>query len=481
MGGTMNRNIDSISVAPNASVLQALRVIDSGSIGICIIVNSQGRFISLLSDGDIRRGLLNGLTLDSSINAISHPATVVGRKGMREEEISSLLSSKIRVLPILDEDDQCIDLRFLNYSPFIPVSSPQLDQTELRYVSDCILSGWISSTGPYVKEFEKRFAQYTNTRFAATSSNGTTALHLLLAAMEIGPGDEVIVPTMTFIATANAVRYTGAKPVFADCTPDTWCIDPEDVKRKMTERTKAVIPVHLFGHPCDMDALANVVRGTDVKLIEDAAEAHGARYKNRMVGSLGYAAIFSFFGNKIITTGEGGMVVTNDEALDAKLRLLRDHGMDPKNRFHHIVLGFNYRMTNLQAAVGCAQMEKIEKIVQYKRQIAQWYQQELANLSGISYHREHESVMHVYWLFGILIDTGITGYQAEELRKHLLENNVDSRPFFPPVHSQVIYNEDISMPVSGKLYHDGICLPSNMGITRSDVIRICKLIKSFRK
>ncbi|HHY55465.1 MAG TPA: DegT/DnrJ/EryC1/StrS family aminotransferase, partial [Chloroflexi bacterium] len=268
---------------------------------------------------------------------------------------------------------------------FIPVYTPLLNGREEKYLLDAVRSGWISSLGAYVTRFEEAFARFCGVRHAISVSNGTVAIHLALHALGIGPGDEVIVPSLTFVATANAVHYTGATPVFADVDPVTWCLDPADVRRRLTSRTRAVIPVHLYGHPAPMPDLQALAAEHDLLVIEDAAEAHGAAIVGRRVGGWGRIGAFSFYANKIITTGEGGMLTTDDDALAARCRMLRDHAMPPQRRYWHDEVGFNYRMTNLQAAVGVAQMERIDSFIRRKREIAARYREELADIPGITF------------------------------------------------------------------------------------------------
>ena len=257
---------------------------------------------------------------------------------------------------------------------FLPISKPFIGAREKELVLDALDSGWVSSIGKYIDEFEANFARYCGTEYALAVSNGTTGLHLALAALGLQPGDEVIVPDLTFVATANAVAYTGATPVLADIDPDTLCIDPASVKSRISERTRAIIPVHLYGHPADMDALLEIGRAHGVDIIEDAAEAHGAEYRGRRVGGLGKCGVFSFYGNKIITTGEGGMLTTNDRAFYLHAKRLRDHAMSPQRRYFHEERGFNYRITNLQAALGVAQLERIEEFLARRTEIMGWYQ-----------------------------------------------------------------------------------------------------------
>ena len=263
---------------------------------------------------------------------------------------------------------------------FIPVSRPSIGEKEIAYVSDAIASGWVSSLGPYIESFERGFAEFVGTNYALTASNGTTGLHLALVAAGIKAGDEVVVPDLTFIATANAVVHAGAKPVFADIDAETLCIDPQAAARVITPRTRAIIPVHLYGHPADMDAINAIADAHGLLVIEDAAEAHGATYKGQRVGGLGKCGVFSFYGNKVITSGEGGMITTNDEALYQTAKRLRDHAMSPTRRYWHEEIGYNYRITNLQAALGLAQLERIEDFIQRRREIMDWYR---AGLTGV--------------------------------------------------------------------------------------------------
>ena len=269
----------------------------------------------------------------------------------------------------------------------IPVSEPDISGNEKKYVLDCIETGWISSLGSYVTDFEEKFSRYCGAKHGVAVNNGTSALHLALAACGIGKGDEVIIPDMTFIATANVIAYLGGTPVFVDAEPRTWNIDVTKIKSKITKKTKAIMPVHLYGHPCDMDPLRELAEENGLLIIEDAAEAHGAEYKGKKVGALGTVGCFSFYGNKVITTGEGGMCVTNDEELAERMRLLKDHGMSAKKRYWHTVTGFNFRMTNIQAAIGVAQLEKIDQFIATKRVNAALYNKLLAGVKGGGVHR----------------------------------------------------------------------------------------------
>lgn len=360
----------------------------------------------------------------------------------------------------------------------IPIAEPLLGEEELNNVIQAVKSGWISSKGKFIPEFEERFAQYCGAKYGVATSNGTTALHLALTALEIGEGDEVIVPTLTFIATANAVRYTGAKPVFVDSHPDYWCIDPEKIEEAITPKTKAIIPVHLYGHPCDMDAMMAIAKKHDLYVIEDAAEAHGAEYKGRKVGSFGDISCFSFYGNKIITTGEGGMCLTNDERLTERMRILRDHGMNPGKRYWHDIIGFNYRMTNMQAAVGVAQLEKLDKFVEKKREIAQWYAEGLKDLEEkglIKLHPEMPWAKCVYWMYSILIEGGFR-ISRDELMEKLRKIGIDTRPLFYPIHVMPPYKGSEEFPVAEEVSKRGLSLPSAVNLEKESIDWVTSII-----
>jgi perosamine synthetase len=309
---------------------------------------------------------------------------------------------------------------------FVPVAQPDIGALEERYLLDAFRSGWISSIGEYVTRFEASFAQFCNARFGVAVSNGTTAIQLALLACDVGPGDEVIVPPLTFAATAAAVRHVGATPVFADCEEDIGTLDPRAVRRAITPKTKAIIPVHLYGHPADMDPILELADAANIAVIEDAAEAHGARYRDRVIGGIGTISTFSFYGNKIITTGEGGMVVTNSEALASRVRLLKDHAMDPGRRYWHQEVGFNFRMTNLQAAIGCAQLERASELISRRQEVLSTYKS--AFLGGqVKINPARDWARPVPWLVCAVLPSG---EQRDEVMAALKREGIDTRPYF---------------------------------------------------
>lgn len=361
----------------------------------------------------------------------------------------------------------------------IPVTEPAFIGNEKKYVNDCLESSWISSVGKYIELFEEKFAGYLGVNHGVSCSNGTVALHLALLALGIGPGDEVIVPTLTYVATANAVTYVGAKPVFVDCDPDTWCMDVKDFGAKITPSTKAVIPVHLYGHPCDMDPIMRLAAERGVYVIEDAAEALGSRYKEKMAGSIGHLATFSFYGNKTITTGEGGMVVCNDDQLADRVRLYKGQGMSREKRYWFEVVGYNYRMTNIQAAIGLAQLEKVDYYVSRKRENAEAYSQALRSISGLTLPAEKDYAFNTYWMYSVLIGAGF-GMARDVLMAHLAAEQIETRPFFYCMHAMPPYAAGYEMgdfPISEHVAANGLNLPSSVCLKKEDIARIADSIQ----
>jgi perosamine synthetase len=357
----------------------------------------------------------------------------------------------------------------------IPVAEPSLSGNELAYVTDCISSGWISSIGKYIPRFENEFADYCSTSHGIAVCNGTTALHLALRTLNIGPGDEVILPSLTFIATANAVMYTGATPVFADSEESTWNLAPEEVNRRITSKTRAIIAVHLYGHPVDMDPILDISEKHGISVIEDAAEAHGARYKGRRVGGMGIINCFSFYGNKIITTGEGGMLTTQDAELARRARFLRDHAMSPARRYWHPEIGYNYRMTNLQAALGVAQLEQIERFIAHKREIASIYNDLLKDTPGLVLPPNKSWAEPVYWMYSVLV-TPEFPLSRDGLADALRAQGIDNRPFFVPIHQNPPYDTGAALPVAEQLSQRGLNLPSGVKLTSDDLLCVVNAI-----
>lgn len=362
----------------------------------------------------------------------------------------------------------------------ISIAKPIFNGNESKYVNDCLDSAWISSIGKYIKEFEEKFAKFVGVKHAISCCNGTVALHLSLLAYDIKPDDEIIVPTLTYIATANAVRYCGATPVFVDSEPETWNIDPNKIEEKITKKTRGIIVVHLYGHPVDMDPIMEIAKKYKLFVIEDAAEAHGAKYKNKLTGSIGDVGTFSFFGNKIITTGEGGMVVTNNDKLAEKIRILKGQGMDPKHRYWFIKVGYNYRMTNIQAAIGLAQLEKVSWHMAIRKKVAKLYYQNLRPLSQfVELPIEKEWATHSFWMFSIMLKDNVK-ISRDEFMQRLADKGVETRPVFYPMHIMPPYsNKRTKFPVAEKIAERGLNIPTHALLTEVDIKYISSCIKEI--
>jgi len=365
-------------------------------------------------------------------------------------------------------------------NPRIAVAEPTLNGNEKRYVLECLETTWISSIGRFITEFEGAFARFCGVEHAVAVNNGTNALHLALVALGLNPGDEVLVPTLTYIATANAVTYCGAKPILVDCDPRTLNMDPAAIASKITTRTKGIIPVHLYGHPVDMDPIVSAAREYGLFVLEDAAEAHGAEYKGRRVGGLGTCAAFSFFGNKIITTGEGGMVTTNDGNLAAKLRLYRGQGLAPGRRYWHPVVGYNYRMTNVAAALGLAQLEQIDDLIAARARLAGWYRSKLGRLANKLVLQAAEPwTRPVLWMQTVILQSGGEA-ERDAVMRELDEAGIETRPVFYPMHLLPPYHEDATLyPNATHCALRGMNLPTHGGMTEADVERICAVLEAI--
>ncbi|MEK7594268.1 MAG: DegT/DnrJ/EryC1/StrS family aminotransferase [Patescibacteria group bacterium] len=357
----------------------------------------------------------------------------------------------------------------------IPIYKPDLSGNEKAYVDECLDSTWISSKGSFIEKFETGFAKFTGIDNAVSVSNGTVALHIALLALGIGPDDEVIVPTLTYIASVNAITYVGAKPVFIDSLESTWQMDPEDIARKITDKTKAIMVVHLYGQPCDMDSIAAIAKDNDLKIIEDCAEAIGGMYNGQHVGNVGDVAAFSFFGNKTITTGEGGMVLSNDRATADKARKLKGQGLAEGREYWHDIIGYNYRLTNMSAAVGVAQLERIDDFITAKFALAQAYKENLT-AKGITFHPEAKGTTNSYWMCSILVDEPS---KRDGLREALKAKGIETRPLFFPIHTMPMYQDEGNYPVAVDLAARGINLPSWPGLESDDIKLITDTINEF--
>ena len=469
------------TVCSNQTIRECMVVIDEHAKRISFILEN-GILVGVVTDGDIRRALLNDTKLDEPIDSIMNEDFVFFQVGTDSKKIREKFSKRVRYIPLVDSNGCLVDVADPRGNFRISVLEPSLKGNELSYVTECIETNWISSQGKFVTQFEKVFEAFHPGTHALAVSNGTVALHLALIALGIGPGDEVIVPNITFAASANAVIHAGASPVFCEINPDTWCLEPNEVKELIGPKTKAIMPVHLYGQPCDMKALRDICDEYNLLMIEDSAEALGSEWKSQKVGTFGDAASFSFFGNKTISTGEGGMILFKDSKVAQRARILRDHGMSKDRRYWHDFVGYNYRLTNIQAAIGVAQMEKFQKILEKKITISKFYDSILHGSDGIvklPFQPKHS--IHSNWLYGIILDKKIN---RENISSELLALGIETRPFFFPLHTMppyMEYKKSNSLSHSIDLSSQGLSLPTSVDLTDNELKSISLSVKRVLK
>lgn len=459
-----------------ATIKDVMMCIDKNSKGTAFIVDNEKKLVGVMTDGDIRRLLINGYGLNDQIEMHIGKNFVYASITDSPECIVKKFDWRIRIIPIVNEKMELVDYSEYDANVHISLAQPQLNGNEYKYLMDAFLSTWISSTGKYIALFEQNFAKYCGVQYGVATSNGTTALHLALTALGIGEGDEVIVPDITFAATINAVLYTGATPVIVDIEEDSWCIEPDEIEKAITKKTKAVIPVHIYGQPCDMGRICEIARKYGIYVVEDCAEAHGAEWRERKVGSFGIISCFSFFGNKIITTGEGGMCVTDSEELNNKMCVLRDHGMSKTRKYYHEVVGFNYRMTNLQAAIGTAQIERIDEMLDWRSKLENKYREAFFGIKGIIL--QNSNLLYrkkITWLVSILVD----GCKRDEILLKLKNNGIDARAFFIPLSEMEIYSKYAnSCERSKRISAMGLNLPTTYEVNHKTIDKIKEIILS---
>ena len=354
----------------------------------------------------------------------------------------------------------------------IPVYKPSINGNEKKYVNECLESTWISSKGKFLNKFELEFSKYLGVKYSSSVSNGTVAIHLALKALDLGQGDEIIVPSFTYIASVNAIDYVGANPVFVDSREDTWNLDVNEVEKKISQKTKAVLSVHLYGSACDMDKLLMLCKKHNIYLIEDTAEAFGSKYNDRCLGTFGDISTFSFFGNKTITTGEGGMVCTNNKILIEKVNKLKNQGLSNEKEYWHDILGFNYRMTNICAAIGLAQLENADSIIYKKIKISKIYKRELSD-QGLNFQSQPLNSIHSQWMFSILVSSNIL---RDKIRSDLKSKGVETRPFFNPAHKMPVFKTNDKFKTAEFISDRGLNLPSYPDLKEDQIIFICKII-----
>lgn len=352
----------------------------------------------------------------------------------------------------------------------IPVAEPDITPEDVGKVAECCASGWVSGISPYVDQFEKRFAEWNDNKYGVATGSGTTALHLALAALDLPKRSEVIMPSFTMIATANACHYLGLKPVFCEVDPYTWCMSPLSVEMAVTEKTSAIMPVHVYGYPCDMSRIMEIAWNHDLKVVEDCAEAHGAEFKRKRVGTFGDVGCYSFYANKIITTGEGGMIVTDDEELAEKMKWLRAHAFGRHGKHYwHEDIGYGYRMGGLQASLGLSQMDRIDYYIE-KRRINAWIYKNFLKDSKLPMSIEREGCKNVYWMFSVLLPEK----QRKPVMDHLEKKGIETRTFFYPLHDLPPYKTEEKLPITHCISEKGINLPSGNKLGQEQIEYVCE-------
>ena len=463
-----------ILISPYATVEDAMRLIDTNMTGVCFVVEGD-ELLGSVTDGDIRRAVLDRVDISTPVKDLMCTACKSLPVGSSPDLINKYVG-KYGFVPLLDSQGRLVDVASKKKQHHISLVEPQLNGNELAYVSDCILSGWVSSQGKYVADFENKFSEFIGGGHCLSVSSGTVGLHLALVVMGIKPGDEVIVPDLTFAATINAVIYTGATPVIVDVDPKTMNIDPIAIAKAISPKTKAIIPVHLYGQPANLEAIETLAAQHDISIIEDCAEALGSSISGRHVGTTSDAAIFSFFGNKTITTGEGGMIVFNSIETKSRAKKLRDHGMNLNRRYWHDEVGFNYRLTNMQAALGVAQLERAQIFIDKKRWIAREYDRNFIKHSEIITPIEIKDHLNSYWLYTIIIKD-VDREKLSDVSENLMSKGIETRPLFFPLHEMppyVEYSKGAEHYVnSSTLSKSGLCLPGAFSITSTDISYIC--------
>ncbi len=467
------QQLDNLIVNENVNIIEAWKKMNNNVKQIVFVVNDSNKLVGVITDGDIRRFLIDSEEIRTQVKNVMNKNFVYANVTDSHEELLNKTVNEAKIIPIVDAEFKVVDYFEYNIGTYFPIAIPNLGGNEYKYLLDAFLSTWISSKGSYIKRFEDGFAKYCDTDHGIAVSNGTVALHLALVALGIKEGDEVIIPDLTFAATANAVLYTGAKPVIVDIEEDSWCICPNEIEKAITAKTKAIIPVHLYGQPCDMEKIMTIAKRHNLYVIEDCAEAHGAEFKNQKVGSFGDVGCFSFFANKVITTGEGGICITQNKELALKMQQLRDHGMSLDKKYWHDVVGYNYRMTNLQAAIGLAQLERIEIILKEKEELENLYKEKLRNYKNLTFQKNDlKDRKKITWMISALY----TG-DMEKLMNFFKEHKIETRNFFYPLSEMPIYKEYVFSGVnSQKIAKLGINFPTHKLVNIEFIHKIGKVL-----
>jgi perosamine synthetase len=484
----MNEKIKSVILKKENTIKEAMEKINKTGLRIVFVEDDNKKLIGVATEGDIRRALLSGKNFDTPIKKIMTTNPIVALRGTPPTQLlEKMLQNTIQEIPIVDKTGKLVDVALLPELKSIPLSSPDITYKEVKIINQ-VLSTSILSLGPKIKEFEKKVANFIGTKYAVAVNSGTSGLHLCIRSLDIKEGDEVITTPFSFIASANCILFERAKPVFVDIDEKTLCIDPNKIEEKITKKTKAILPVHIFGHPCEMDKIMEIANKYSLAVIEDACEAFGSEYKGKKVGTFGNAAVFAFYPNKQITTGEGGVIVTDDEKIAKLCQSMRNQGRGEGNSwFQHIRLGYNYRMSEIEAALGIAQMERIKEILNKRERVAKFYNKRLSKIYGIKIPYIAPNVRMSWFVYVIRLDEKIFSREDRDIIIKELENRgINCRNYFPSIHLESFYVEEFGFkrgdfPISEKVSDSTIALPFYNNLTEKEVIYICDSLKDIIK
>lgn len=485
---SLNKKVSKFTIKLPCSFSNLLKKIDKTALGIIFVITKKNRIYGSISDGDLRRGLLkNNLSVIDYDSRLIQKKPIIAKIDDDKKKILNLLDSKlnkikIKCIPLINSKKEIVDISTVYDLGRIPVLSPQISIKERSNVLDCINSGWISSAGSYVEKFEKNFSNYLGGGYSLTVSNGTTAIELALRALGIGKGDEVLLPNFTFAATINAVINSKATPKLIDIDSETWTIDLNQIKKSITNRTKAIIPVHIYGQSAHSDEIRKIAKKFKLFIIEDCAEALGGFYKKRLIGREGDASTFSFYPNKLITTGEGGMVVFKDKKTYLKAKQLRNQGRSTSKMFWHDFAGFNFRMTNIQAAIGVAQLDRINTFLKLRKKVFKIYDSLFEKHDDIKLLPKNKWSKNSLWLYTILI-TSLNEVKRDLLIKKLAKLGIETRPGFYPLNTMDAYKKFAKgrYPNTNKISFISISLPSSASLKKHDISYIYKNVISVKK
>jgi len=482
----MKKDLNIITISKQSIIKDALKSLEASGIRAVFVVDKTGVLAGMLTDGDIRRALIkpNGVSLPVVSMMQKRPVTArVGTPPSRLLEI--MQKGDILQIPLLDAKKRLMDVALFSELKNIPLASPDISEKERSIIAEVLGTPFLS-IGPKVEEFEKKIAAYVGTRYAVAVNSGTSGLHLCVRALDIKDGDEVITTPFSFIASANCILFERAKPVFVDIEPQTLCIDPSRIEKAITKKTKAILPVHIFGHSCDMDAIRKIAKTFKLAIIEDACEALGSEYKGKRVGALGDVATFAFYPNKQITTSEGGMVVTNNERIAKLCRSMRNQGRDEGDAWlSHSRLGYNYRMSELPAALGVSQIERIDEILKKRDRVAALYNRTLATIPNISIPFISPTVKMSWFVYVIKLNPGkFSRHERDSLIKELKSRGIQSRNYFPPIHLEPFYQDmfgykEGDYPITERIASRTIALPFHNNLSSSEVAFVCKTLATL--